>query len=278
MSARIVPTPLDMGEVMREMQVFPGAIGVTHLRVYDSQAPDGLAGGSPHMHFACSEAYLVIKGEGFVQTLSSAGFREIALRAGSMIWFTPGLIHRLVNADAQLEIFAVMENAGLPEDGDSVLTFPSKYLQNEDSYRQSASLDSAGLAPGDQQDAARKRRDLAVRGFQMLRTDLEKGSLEIFYQQAARLVRSKEPGWRKIWEAGPMKTIQRTRTFLDKLNLGTSDYLNDGRVFEIPIDPEHESRKLGMCGTLRQYLPEGALIIWPGGAAEMIDDARKNEC
>ena len=85
---------------IEETEAFPGGIGVTHLRVYDSLAPDGLAGGSPHMHFACSEAYLVIKGRGSVQTLSSAGFREITLRAGSMVWFTPGLIHRLVNTDA----------------------------------------------------------------------------------------------------------------------------------------------------------------------------------
>jgi mannose-6-phosphate isomerase-like protein (cupin superfamily) len=252
-----------MTEIMRQVEAFPGAIGVTHLRVYDSLAPDGLAGGSPHMHFACSEAYLVIKGQGFVQTLASAGFREIPLCAGSMVWFTPGLIHRLVNTDAQLEIFAVMENAGLPEDGDSVLTFPFKYLQDEDSYRQSASLDSVGLAPADQQAAARKRRDLAVRGFQMLRAELAQGSLETFYQQAARLVRSKEPGWRRIWEDGPMKTIQRTRSFLDNLNLGTGDYLNEGRVFEVPVDPVYELRKLGMCGTLRPYFPEGALIAGP---------------
>jgi mannose-6-phosphate isomerase-like protein (cupin superfamily) len=254
---------MNMIEKTQKVEAFPGAIGVTHLRVYDSRAADGLAGGSPHMHFACSEAYLVIKGQGFVQTLASVGFREIPLRAGSMIWFTPGLIHRLVNTDAQLEIFAVMENAGLPEHGDSLLTFPFKYLQDEDSYWQSASLESAGLAPANQPEAARKRRDLAVRGFQMLRAELEKGSLETFYQQAARLVRSKEPGWRQIWEAGPMKTIQRTRSFLDKLNLGTSDYLNEGRVFEVPVDPEYELRKLGMCGTLRPYFPEGALIAGP---------------
>lgn len=248
---------------IEETEAFPGGIGVTHLRVYDSLAPDGLAGGSPHMHFACSEAYLVIKGRGSVQTLSSSGFREITLHAGSMVWFTPGLIHRLVNADAQLEIFAVMENAGLPEHGDSVLTFPFKYLQDEDSYWHSASLDSAGLAPADLQEAARKRRDLAVRGFQMLGAELEKGSLENFYHQAARLIRSKVPLWRGIWEAGPMRTIQRTKTFLDQLNLGTSDYLNEGRAFEVPVDPEYELRKLGMCGTLRPYLPEGALIARP---------------
>jgi mannose-6-phosphate isomerase-like protein (cupin superfamily) len=248
-----------MTETKRQVEAFPGGIGVTHLRVYDSLAPDGVAGGSPHMHFACSEAYLVIKGRGSVQTLSSAGFREITLREGSMIWFTPGLIHRLVNAD-QLEIFAVMENAGLPEHGDSVLTFPFEYLQDEDSYWQFASLKSAGLAPVKQQEAAFRRRDLAVRGFQTLRAEWETGSLDHFYYQAAGLMRSKEPVWRQTWEAGPMNTIQRTGTFLDQLHLGTSGYLKKGAVFEIPVDPEFEMRKLGMCGTLRPYLPEGVLM------------------
>lgn len=251
-----------MTEMKQRVEAFPGGIGVTHLRVYDSLAPDGLAGGSPHMHFACSEAYLVIKGRGSVQTLSSAGFREIALRAGSMVWFTPGLIHRLINT-GHLEIFAVMENAGLPEHGDSVFTFPIKHLQDQESYWQSASLDSPGMAPADQQEAARKRRDLAVRGFQVLRAQQENGSLQSFYHQAARLMRSKEPLWRRIWEDGPMNTIQRTKAFLDQLNLGTSDYLNEGRAFEVPVDPEYELRKLGMCGTLRPYLPEGALIARP---------------
>ena len=150
---------MKMTEIEQKLAAFPGGIGVTHLRVYDSPAPDGLAGGSPHMHFACSEAYLVIKGQGFVQTLSSAGFREIPLCAGSMVWFTPGLIHRLVNIDGQLEIFAVMENAGLPEHGDSVLTIPLEHLQDEASYLQFASLDGVGWAPCDQQEAARKRRE-----------------------------------------------------------------------------------------------------------------------
>jgi mannose-6-phosphate isomerase-like protein (cupin superfamily) len=236
------------------LEALPGGIGVTHLRVYDSPAPDGVAGGSPHMHFACSEAYLVIKGRGSVQTLSSAGFREIPLHAGSLVWFTPGLIHRLINEDAQLEIFAVMENAGLPEHGDSVFTFPFEHLQNEHTYLQVASLDRVG---SNKQEAARKRRDLAVEGFHILRAALEKGSLQNFYSQAVSLMRSKESTWREIWEAGPLSTIGRTRTFLDNLNRGASDYLNEGRVFEIPAEPEDEERKLGMCGTLRPYLPEG---------------------
>ena len=68
----------------RKAEPLPGGIGITHLRVYDSVAPDGLAGGSPHMHFACSEAYLVIKGRGSVQTLTNEGLRETPLRSGSL--------------------------------------------------------------------------------------------------------------------------------------------------------------------------------------------------
>lgn len=246
-----------MTETKQIVEALPGGIGITHLKVYDSPAPDGLAGGSPHMHFACSEAYLVIGGQGSVQTLSSSGFREIPLRAGSLVWFTPGVIHRLINLDARLEIFALMENGGLPEHGDSLLTFPTKYLNDEDSYQQVASLENSGGV----REGARRRRDLAVEGFHLLRAEVEKGgSLESFYRQAVGLKRSKESSWRGIWEAGPVSTIRRTRTFLDQLNLGASDYLNGGRVFEMPVDPEHEERRPGMCGTLRPYLPEGELV------------------
>jgi len=242
-------------------EALPGGIGVTHLMVYDTPAPDGLIGGSPHLHFACSEAYLVIKGQGSVQTLSSDGFREVPLSAGSLVWFTPGLIHRLINQDCRLEIFAVMENAGLPAHGDSVLTFPIQHLTDEDRYLQFASLARVGSASADGREAAEKRRDLAVEGFLSLRAELQKGgSLHSFYGQAVRLVQSKESTWRALWQTGTVSTIQRTKTFLDKLQMGASDYLNQGRVFEIPLDRAQEERQLGMCGTLRKYLPEGEII------------------
>jgi mannose-6-phosphate isomerase-like protein (cupin superfamily) len=248
-------------ESAKKVEAFPGGIGVTHLKVYDTPAPDGLVGGSPHIHFACSEGYLVIKGSGSVQTLSSQGFREISLRAGSLVWFTPGVIHRLVNRDGQLEIFAVMENAGLPEHGDSLLTFPMHYLCDEDLYLQASSLAGAEMNSAAQSEAARKRRDLAVEGFLLLRADIESGeSLESFCRAAVALVRSKESLWRSIWESGPARTIARTEGFLDNLRNGASEYLSQGEIFEIPVDPEREERKLGMCGTLRAYLPEGVSI------------------
>ena len=47
---------------MADRPPFPGAIAASHLRVYDTEAPDGLAGGTPHLHTACTEAYWVVAG------------------------------------------------------------------------------------------------------------------------------------------------------------------------------------------------------------------------
>ena len=240
----------------------PGGISVTHLRVYNTEGPDGLRGGSPHLHFACSEAYFVIAGQGSVQTLAQSGFRELPLKAGSVVWFTPGLIHRLINGDGSLEIYAVMENAGLPEHGDSVLTLAPDHLKDERAYQEVASLSPTGAVFADNDDAARRRRDLAVEGFLSLRQAIAANgpsALREFYVQAVRLMKPKAPGWRRLWETGPASTIRRTEGYLEALAGGSSDYLSNGGVFEIPIDPEHETRRFGFCGTLRPYLPEGIL-------------------
>jgi mannose-6-phosphate isomerase-like protein (cupin superfamily) len=114
---------------MSNIPFLPGAVGLTHLRVYDTVAPDGLHGGSPHVHFACTEAYYVMNGMGVVQTLSTAGYQELALEPGAVVWFSPGVIHRLINQDGQLEILVVMQNAGLPEAGDFVLTYRRRYYR-----------------------------------------------------------------------------------------------------------------------------------------------------
>jgi mannose-6-phosphate isomerase-like protein (cupin superfamily) len=252
---------MDLSELVRS--ALPGGIGVTHLRVYDFPGPDGLCGGSPHMHFACRESYFVLGGNGAVQTLSRQGYRETPLRSGSVVWFTPGVIHRLINYDGRLEIYAVMENQGLPEHGDSVLTFPDQYLQSEADYLPVASLGPKGSVYADSHEAATRRRDLAVNGFLALRDRVEKegvGALHPFYEKAVKLVQPKESQWRQIWIEGPAAAIGRTENCLNALKAGSSDYLSEAAVFEIPIHPETETRKLGFCGTLRPYLPEGMTV------------------
>jgi mannose-6-phosphate isomerase-like protein (cupin superfamily) len=238
----------------------PGGISLTHLRVYNTEGPDGLRGGSPHLHFACSEAYFVVAGEGAVQTLCQSGFRAVPLRPGCLVWFTPGLIHRLINHDGNLEIYVVMENAGLPEQGDSLLTFAPGYLKDEGTYLDAASLSPTGGVYANSEEAARRRRDLAVEGFLALRRAFEsdgRAALTEFYEQAVRLIKSKAPEWRQRWQLGPASTIHRTEGYLDALAAGSASYLSGGALFEMPVDVERETRKLGFCGTLRSYLPEG---------------------
>jgi mannose-6-phosphate isomerase-like protein (cupin superfamily) len=236
----------------------PGAVGVTHLKVYDTRAPDGLVGGSPHLHFACTEAYMVLAGRGAVQTLGAGGFKELPLDAGRLLWFTPGLIHRLINLDGRLEILVLMQNAGLPEAGDFVLTFPPEVLADEQAYFAAASLAPSGHVYTSSQEAARRRRDLAVEGFAVLRQRFEERgvpALEEFYRASAPLVQPKLDAWGEVWERGPLAVARQTGEQLEALRQGHVDHLLDGAIYGLPAPDE--PRRLGVCGTLGVYLPEG---------------------
>jgi hypothetical protein len=233
---------------------------MTHLRVYTTRAPDGLLGGSPHVHFVCTELYIVVGGRGLVQTLGAGGYAETELAPGKLVWFTPGTIHRLVNHDGQLEIQIAMQNAGLPEAGDFVLTFPEQLLADERAYFDAASLSPRGEVYTSSQQAAERRRDLAVQGFHELQGRYRAegpAALQRFYRQAARLIEPKLPAWRAVWERGPRAASAATDTQLEALARGDMRHLARGDVYELPA-PSDE-RRLGVCGTLGVYLPEGAL-------------------
>lgn len=130
------PLPATTGEALAG---FPGAVGISALSVYRTEAADGHAGGSPHVHLVCSEAYYVVGGQGLVQTLTASGFRETPLRAGAVVQFGPGTIHRLIN-QGDLQILVIMQNSGLPESGDAVLTLPPELLHDAEVYRRAATL------------------------------------------------------------------------------------------------------------------------------------------
>lgn len=245
--------------IQQTVPALPGAVGVTHLRVYDTLTPDGLIGGSPHVHFVCTELYIVVGGRGSVQTLSAAGYRETALEPGKLVWFTPGTIHRLVNA-GDLEIQIVMQNAGLPEAGDAVLTFPMDVLSDAHAYFDAASLAPSGHVYASSEEAAYHRRDLAVEGFGMLRRSCEErgpAALEEFYRAALNLVQPKLDAWRRVWEQGPLAATRQTGEQLDALQHGRIDHLFDGGIYALPAPGAQ--RRLGMCGTLGLYLPEGVI-------------------
>jgi mannose-6-phosphate isomerase-like protein (cupin superfamily) len=228
--------------------MLPGGVGISRLCVYDTLAPDGLPGGSPHIHLACSEAYVVTAGLGAVQTLSHTGFAEHELTAGTVLWFTPGTVHRLVNHGG-LDIVVVMANTGLPEAGDAVLTFPPDVLADPAAYERAVTLPDGG-APGADVTSAYRRRDLAIAGFQELRAG---GSVALaeFYAAAVRLKQPQLDAWRARWADGALKAAQQTGDQLEALGRGDITHLTAAAVHAVPQPTEHG--RLGMCGLLDTY-------------------------
>jgi mannose-6-phosphate isomerase-like protein (cupin superfamily) len=233
----------------------PGGTSVSHVRVYDSIGPDGLAGGSPHLHTACIEAYLVIAGEGSVQTLSGEGYAETPLLPGTVAWFSPGTVHRLVNHDGRLELFVVMSNAGLPEAGDMVLAFEPDLLADADRYRSIADLPDDARTTIGSPDPAMRRRDAAVSGFAHWRQEVETSgpdALRVLYLAAARLLGDRPADWSALVDADPATDHERTRRQVDALlrhdHQAAADVLAVSAVRSRSLHPD--VRRMGCCGTL----------------------------
>jgi hypothetical protein len=55
---------------------------------------------------------------------------------------------------------------------------------------------------------------------------------------------------------GPAQAVRDTQQHLDDLARGDAGYLSGGRIAQLAEQGE-EARRLGMCGWLWPYLPEG---------------------
>lgn len=232
---------------------FPGGTGVTRINVYTWDAVDGQCGGSPHLHTATTEGYVVVAGRGRVQTLSAAGFEEHALSPGTVLWFSPGTVHRLINDDGALEIVAVMGNSGLPENGDAVLTFPDEYLSDREKYRAAAALPASGSV-AEREAAVVARRDLAMEGFLRLREQLEAEgpqALDQLHRYAAQLVRDKVERWRTLVQNGPLAQARQSLDHLDRLETGDGSHLRQAEVRSAA--PTSSDPVYGMCGRLQTW-------------------------
>ncbi|TCO47782.1 cupin domain [Kribbella antiqua] len=228
----------------------PGGIGISKLSVYDIEAPDGQVGGTPHVHLACSEGYYVIAGSGAVQTLNAKGFTETPLQAGTVVWFDPGTIHRLVNGGG-LQILTLMPNSGLPEAGDAVLTLPPEHLADRATYLKATTLTGEGEA---RTPAAMARRDLALEGFAVLRDAYEAegpSALDDFYASAVRIVQPRLADWRRRWEQGARRLADETGAALNALEAGTAPHLQHAELHQLPAPTEFGRH--GMCGRLDTY-------------------------
>nr|WP_314845150.1 cupin domain-containing protein [uncultured Microbacterium sp.] len=228
---------------------FPGGTSLSHLDVYSDAAPDGVCGGSPHMHLVSTEAYVVVSGEGALQTIDADGFRETPLAAGSVVWFTPGTIHRAVNR-ADLRVVVLMSNAGLPEAGDAVMTFPADVLADAARYARAADLgEDQGRA-----ERASRRRDLAVQGFEVLRDAVlggDRDALHAFHLAAGALVRDRSRAWRDLVREGPLAQAQQSLALTDAVMAGSVAHLTEARLHRATTSTGESA--FGMCGRLRPY-------------------------
>jgi mannose-6-phosphate isomerase-like protein (cupin superfamily) len=234
--------------VVGEHNPLPGAVGISLLRVYSEPSLDGVVGGTPHVHLVCSEGYYVVSGAGAVHTLTRSGPSVVPLHAGAVAWFTPGTVHRLENHGG-LEIVTLMQNSGLPEAGDAVLTMPRAVLTDPQEYDR-----QARLRPDATLQDAYLRRDLAVRGLEELREAVDRDgpdALEWFYRAAREIVRPRLQRWRALWSAGAHRAALTTSEQLDLLEAGDVGYLGDAVVERRP--GPLETGRLGMCGLLETY-------------------------
>jgi uncharacterized cupin superfamily protein len=239
----------------------PAGIGLSQVRVYTSEAPDGQCGGTPHLHLTCTEMYLGVRGIGEAEFLTTQGPMRVSLEPGVAVQFTPGTVHRLINGADPLEMVVIMENGRLNEEGDVTFAFPDADLADADRY--------AGLAdvgPGDAPDpaAVQRRRDRAVLGFtqrvDVWRQDPRRGreELDLLYHRAVQLVGPKAAQWPKLVADGPAKSVERLARRAAATAGGDPTELTEGRVTVLPRFDE-TALVPRMCGHLWSYaIPDPA--------------------
>jgi mannose-6-phosphate isomerase-like protein (cupin superfamily) len=233
----------------------PGATLTTRLKVYDTTGPDGQLGGTPHLHLCCTEMYFVIGGSGSVEIIDPGGFSIVDLPLHAAYVFSPGTIHRLINPRRDLEIFIMMQNSGLPERGDNVVTFANEIMRDPERY-------AAAMKVENVEDGYR-RRDQGVAGFLEMKKAFQQSrqaglaALHEFYDLAAQRTASRRKEWRQVITDGALAEAHRSLAMLEELEQGRTDYLAETR--QHLILPQVPST-VGFCGRLNRYFDPATLL------------------
>lgn len=231
--------------------VFPGATQCSRVSLYDDLGT-GICGGTPHLHTACTEAYIWIRGEGAVELLSTTGHHVTPMTPFSVVWFSPGVIHRGVpsaHGTEDAEVLVLMQNAGLPESGDAVITLPERLWGEPEVYRETVDVSAQDV--GQARELVCERRALAMEGFHELVESVDRlgpSGLDGFYRFAHRVVRPQLAAMTQVVEDRVAPEVATTRRVLEQMRSGSFDHLRAGDfcATAAPSDP-----LFGMCGDLR---------------------------
>ncbi len=229
--------------------ILPAGVGLTHIQVYDTPGPDGVISGGTHIHLVCSEIYYILKGTGTLETMDIDGVQSVDLEPNKVVFFRPGVFHRVLNPHKNLEILAIMQNGGLPERGDFVMSFPNSVLTNHAEY-------SAALRSRDLQEAL-TRRDLSLKGYLEIKDAFTRSpthgaeALRLFYRLARNLIAPKVDGFEWVLKSGAQNEAKTSLDACDFIRSGNTSYLEKSR--HAAIFPMNDAPRMGMCGQLHPY-------------------------
>ena len=229
--------------------LFPGGVAVSDLAVYDWEAVDGRCGGSPHLHTASSEGYVVVGGSGVVHTLSADGVAEHPLSPGDVVWFSPGTVHRLVNDGGSS---ADRRDAELrpARGGRRRADLSGARARRPRGVRRGGDAARRARPRGRGQGAARSR-DAGLSRAAGCRRAEGPSALAALHARAARLVQPRVAEWRATWEATVAAEVERTRRQLDALGDGLPGALGAASV--VRATPDAGDPAFGMCGRLTTW-------------------------
>jgi len=244
-------------ELVKHGGIFmPGATLLTRLNVYDTPGPDGQKGGTPHVHLICTELYYVLSGSGAVEIIDKNGFSRVELKQHGAYLFTSGTIHRLINPHGDLELLIVMQNSGLPERGDNIVTFPAEVLGDPSRF--------ATAMKAERLSDALWRRDRGVEGFLELKSAFERSAqdgrraLDAFYKLCMKRTTAHHKDWYARVTHGAFQDAQDSLFKIIEATAGRIDYLHAAKNELIEAD---ENTQLGFCGSLDRYFDSGSLLM-----------------
>lgn len=234
----------------------PGATLLTRLNVYDTPGPDGQIGGTPHVHLICTELYYVLSGSGAVELIDKNGFARVELKTQSAYLFTSGTIHRLINPHGDMELLIVMQNSGLPERGDNIVTFPTEVLADPSRY--------ATAMKAERLSDALRRRDRGVEGFLEMKSAFERSphdgrkALDEFYKLCVKRTAPQHKEWYARVTQGAFQDAQDSLFKIIEVSAGRIDHLHAAKneLIEAP-----ENTQIGFCGSLSRYFDSGTLLM-----------------
>jgi mannose-6-phosphate isomerase-like protein (cupin superfamily) len=229
--------------------ILPAGIGLSHIDVYNTPGPDGAIGGGAHIHMVCAETYYVLEGAGQMELLSINGVETIELLPAKAVFFRPGIFHRVLNPNKNLKLLSVMQNGGLPERGDFVMSFPQEILASPAEYAKAVRVTDI--------PSALTRRDLSIKGYMAIKQAFAKSkddgqkALRAFYKAARDLMVAKVDGFEWVLKVGAQNEVKNSLDACDFIRAGRTDYLE--AASHAALYPLAEPGTPGMCGELHPY-------------------------